>query len=217
MNRETTTAQVEATENTARRGRGRPRGSNVDGVILKGAATAFATHGYDACRVEDILRACGVSRTHFYRHFSNKEHVYSQLVIRQLDYAERKLGEVHAEFTPDEPLDSRLRKLIRRKVEIALESGPFLAVMIRDLSRNDKHQDLWEAKHRFFCDLLSGLLIEAGCVRPDPLLVAGVICGAEHILVGLSQCGEGQEAIIDRGIALIAPLVSATVVMPAAG
>lgn len=201
---------------TQPRKRGRPPGSNATGTILKGAAVAFATHGYSACRIEDILQSAGVSRTHFYRYFSNKDEVYRKLVERQLDYAQRRLRGVSKDFSPEMPPVERMRRIVEMDVEIALESGPFLTVMMRDMAQNEKHRDLWQAKGSFFCDLLAELIVGAGYSRPDPLLLGGIVSAIEHILVGLSEEDLDPAAKRQRGVALIAQLLSSLMVMDAA-
>lgn len=198
---------------TTPRKRGRPPGSNATGTILKGAAAAFATHGYSACRIEDILQSAGISRTHFYRYFSNKDEVYRKLVERQLDYAQRRLRGVSKDFSPDMPPGERMNRIIEMDVEIALESGPFLTVMMRDMAQNEKHRDLWREKSRFFCALLSDLIVESGYSRPDPLLLGGIVSAIEHILVGLSEEDLELDAKRQRGVALIAQLLSSLMVM----
>jgi AcrR family transcriptional regulator len=52
--------------------------------ILDGAISSFADLG-ESTTIEQILRATGVGRTTFYRHFSNLEDVLSQAVVRDLD------------------------------------------------------------------------------------------------------------------------------------
>lgn len=48
--------------------------------IIKAGGSVFAQKGYHAVKVEDILRAAGVSRATFYAHFANKEDLFSIIV-----------------------------------------------------------------------------------------------------------------------------------------
>ncbi|MGE4326408.1 MAG: TetR/AcrR family transcriptional regulator [Pseudodonghicola sp.] len=191
------------------RKRGRPRGSSIDRAILKGAARAFAAHGYAACRIEDILQAAGVSRTHFYRRFSNKDQLYRRLVARHLDYAQRRLRAVPQGFEADLPPQERLRRIIETDVEVAFEAGPFLTVLLRDLGRSEAHADLWREKDAFFLDLLTDMIDAAGYPRPEPLLLAAIISGIEHILVGLTETEIDPEIRRQSAVALIGQLLSA--------
>ena len=172
-------------------------------VILKGAAIAFSRLGYSRCRIEDILQDAGASRTNFYRHFSSKDDVYRQLVTRELRYARESLQETIAGFAPDLGMEERIRRLIRRDVEVALEAGPFMRVMFSETGTIEGYEELWAEKNEFFNGLISDLFADAGLPRPDPLLVAAVLTGIEHILVALHDlpCDEAEKT--SRGERLI--------------
>jgi AcrR family transcriptional regulator len=51
-------------------------------AIVRAARLQFARRGYHDTRVDDIVAAAGVSRSAFYRHFDNKEHVARILTAR---------------------------------------------------------------------------------------------------------------------------------------
>ena len=129
--------------------RGRPKGSDADVVILKGAATAFARLGYARCRIEDILLDAKASRTNFYRHFANKDDVYRQLVMRELRYAQQSLEEEIAGFPKKLSVEERVRRVIARDVEVALEAGPFLRTMFSETGNLDGYEELWKEKNSY--------------------------------------------------------------------
>ena len=56
--------------------------SSATEPILQAAREVFASLGYHATRVEDIVQAASVSRSAFYRRFDNKEHVARILTAR---------------------------------------------------------------------------------------------------------------------------------------
>jgi len=150
-----------------------------------------------------------VSRTHFYRRFSNKDQLYRRLVARHLDYAQRRLRAVPQGFETDLSPQERLRRIIETDVEIAFEAGPFLTVLLRDLGRSEAHADLWQEKDAFFLALLSDMIDAAGYPQPEPLLLAAIISGIEHILVGLTETEPDPEIRRQRAVALIGQLLSA--------
>lgn len=193
--------------------RGRPKGSKADVVILKGAATAFAELGYANCRIEDILLHAKASRTNFYRHFSSKDDVYRQLVVRELRFAEKKLTKVIAGFLPSETLEDRIQKLIEADVDVALAAGPFLRVMFRETGNIDGYQALWGEKTAFFKQMIAGIFTDAGLSRPDELLVEAVLTAIEHVLVSLHDLPITPDKKAERGVDLIArlfqPLIAA--------
>lgn len=174
-----------ATSNTKAQKRGRPKGSDADVVILKGAATAFARLGYARCRIEDILLDAKASRTNFYRHFANKDDVYRQLVMRELRYAQQSLEEEIAGFPKKLSVEERVRRVIARDVEVALEAGPFLRTMFSETGNLDGYEELWKEKNQAFSALVSDLLAGTGLSRPDPLLLGAVLAGIEHVLISL--------------------------------
>lgn len=48
--------------------------------LVDAARAAFAEHGVDAARVEDVARAAGLSKGAFYLHFESKEALFEELV-----------------------------------------------------------------------------------------------------------------------------------------
>jgi len=57
--------------------------------ILRGAAEAFAGHGFAHTSMDDVAAACGVSKLILYRHFETKEDLYRSVLQRVFD----RLGE----------------------------------------------------------------------------------------------------------------------------
>lgn len=185
---------------------GRPKGSNADTVILKGAAIAFSRLGYARCRIEDILQVAEASRTNFYRHFANKDDVYRQLVTRELRYARTSLEHVIATLPEGLDVEEKLRRVIARDVEIALEAGPFLRTMYAETGTLEGYEELWAEKNRYFRALISDLLEGTGLPRPDPLLLEAVLTGIEHVLVALNELPGAEPVRQARGEMLIRQL-----------
>src|SRR5262245_63348231 len=73
-------------------------------VILHAAIEVFSRQGFAATSVEDILKAAGVARRTFYKHFGNKEEVLA--AIYELATAEL-LGAIRGDgATGRDPLDA---------------------------------------------------------------------------------------------------------------
>lgn len=60
--------------------------------ILRSAATLFATRGFEATTIDDVMRACGLTRGAFYAHFRSKAQLHQE--------AMRAAGEAQAPRDP---------------------------------------------------------------------------------------------------------------------
>jgi len=191
----------------AKRPRGRPPGSRADTIILKGAARAFAEHGYHLCRVEHILASAGVSRTHFYRFFKNKEQVFERLVERELSYVQRAIDQVVEQF-PELSPQERLRLLVEKDVEVAMEAGPFLQVLLVEALHLNEHRSRLEESDEYFCRLIADAVVSMGCPEPDALLVKSLLAASRTILVDVSGSELKAEDKQRRAAELIMRLMS---------
>ncbi len=195
----------------SKRSLGRPKGSRADVAILKGAANAFAEKGFHLCRVEDILESAQVSRTNFYRFFKSKEHVFEQLVTRELDYLKRAISQLEQQFTDADPPEERLRRIVEKDVEAAMEAGPFLKVLLVDTPNLNDYRPRLEETDNYFCGLISDTIESMGQPRPEPLLVKSVFAAARTILVELSTSNQSIEQKQQQATQLIMRLMSALV------
>jgi AcrR family transcriptional regulator len=55
-------------------------------AILQGAAKAFVKKGYDACSLDDVADAAGISRALLYRHFDSKRSIYEAILTNTLSH-----------------------------------------------------------------------------------------------------------------------------------
>ncbi len=69
-------------------------------LILKGAMQEFLEHGYAGARIDRIVEAAGVSKATVYRHFPDKESLFTAL-IQQLS-CRKNLFEMHIQQTFEE-------------------------------------------------------------------------------------------------------------------
>ncbi len=177
--------------NTARRGR--PKGSQADAAIIKSAANTFARLGYHQCRVEDILNDSQVSRTNFYRFFKNKEDVFRQIAIREFDYFQRAMAGFAQRLEEEETAD-HLERLIDKNVELALESGPILGLLMSEASIPPEYHKLIKDQNDFICSLLSNTLQRTGYKKPDPLLINSILKAGNYIFAELAKRDNNRSA-----------------------
>ncbi len=196
---------------TPKRNPGRPRGSRADVAILKGAANAFAEKGFHRCRVEDILESAQVSRTNFYRFFKSKEQVFEQLIRRELNYFKRAISQLEQQFSEADRPEERLRQIVEKDVEVALEAGPFLKVLLVDTPHLSDYRPLLEESDSYFSELISDTLESMGQPRPEPLLMKSILIAGRTILVELSASNQTTEQKQQQAIRLIMQLLSALI------
>lgn len=89
------------------------RRSRTRDLVLDTALRLFNEHGYLGVRVEDIAKQAGVSRATFYKHFSEREQILSDLF-------ERLLG-AGAEMAPSEDVLSA--GSVQQQVTIVVEDA----------------------------------------------------------------------------------------------
>jgi AcrR family transcriptional regulator len=105
------------------------RGRDTREALQQAALDIFYRDGYINARVADIATQAGVSTGAFYRYFVDKRHVMLSIVE---EFFETARGEVHATFSPADPLASvttstelffRFYRDNRRLFRMAIEVG----------------------------------------------------------------------------------------------
>lgn len=148
--------------------------------VLDAAQRLFATLGYEATSVNQIIAEVGVSKGAFYHHFSSKEDLIEALALR---YARRRAAQV-AEVLDDASLDSFARlstvlvRMRRHKLQTAGEMRATIAPLLKP-----ENLLLFERTHRSVTEvmrpLLTRLIAEGVAERtfdtPDPELAAETI------------------------------------------
>jgi AcrR family transcriptional regulator len=179
-------------DTTASRGRGRPKGSNADTDILRGAARAFAKFGYHSCRIEDILEESKVSRTHFYRFFKSKEAVFSELVDREFSYVRKALKRLTNQFTDMDTPEERLVQVIEKNVELAMEGGPFIKILLQDLPQFEGYSNRMEDHDNQVICMVSKIIVSMGHPNPDDLFIKSIVYAVNKIMVGMVDSQESH-------------------------
>jgi AcrR family transcriptional regulator len=79
-------------------------------LIEEAAARLFATQGFDATTVEEIVTAAGVSKPMLYRHFESKRELHMRLMERRRDeLAAEPLGKF---LEAEGPFEQRLAEMV---------------------------------------------------------------------------------------------------------
>lgn len=68
--------------------------------MLEVAGKLFGQQGYDATSMDDIARACGVTKPMLYAYYGSKEGLYNALIARAGTYVVRAIGDLTAEKDP---------------------------------------------------------------------------------------------------------------------
>lgn len=169
---------------SARRGRGRPPRSPAETEVVRAqirraAARVMAEHGYHGVSVELILRAAGLSRATFYRHFANTDEVID-LILRDANdrLVQQVVGAVHAAEGPQQKVEAGLLAW-RRWCE---DAGPLLRAMYAEM------HDTQSLAHAHRLRAISAMKTEFNTAitslgRPalDPLQVETFIVGVEYL------------------------------------
>ena len=118
--------------------------------ILAAAVDLFATQGYDATSVTQVIDRAGLTKGGFYHHFASKDtllyEVYGDLITRQL---ERMDAIVARRLPPAETL----RTLIVDLVESTASSAQQAMVFWRELHRlGDEHTAAYRSARRRYHD-----------------------------------------------------------------
>jgi AcrR family transcriptional regulator len=70
------------------------RRARTRSALLRAAASAFATRGYDGASIDAIAASVGLSKGAVYAHFPSKLELYLEVVSMLLEQAERRLERV---------------------------------------------------------------------------------------------------------------------------
>ncbi|MEM6318929.1 MAG: TetR/AcrR family transcriptional regulator [Bacteroidota bacterium] len=86
--------------------------------ILKKAAVVFRQKGYFHTSIDDLAKACGLKKPHFYYYFKNKK----ELMEEVLRYVDRLMDKYICELAYDEKYSAaeRLQKMLERMMKYYL-------------------------------------------------------------------------------------------------
>lgn len=170
------------TDESVRRGRGRPRDPRVEGAILDAAMELFLERGAETASIEQIAKRAGVAKLTLYRRWSSKEELLAQAI------EEMRLG------LPDQSLwtdaDMPLPELLKRVLDAAAEFLTYPGVrtlLSRLIGTRTDHPSLMEVYWKHYVlprrEIVRAVLdraAEEGLLRPgtDPDVLMDTVVGA---------------------------------------
>ena len=175
---------TDSTAESAPARRGRP-GHDQESVLRR-AIDLFNEQGYDATSMGDLARDLGLTKSAIYHHVPSKSHLLAEALDEALDELSAVVEDGMA-ATDGESAVVRLRRTVRRSVEVLVAHQPAVTLLLR--VRGNSDVELAAQRRRRALDTrLAGLVREAmaeGSLRDDvdPELVSRLLFGMVNSLV----------------------------------
>jgi AcrR family transcriptional regulator len=97
------------------------RSSRKRRTILEAATTAFLRNGYLGTSMDEIAAAAGVSKQTVYKHFTDKERLFSEMVAITVDEVGDPVYEEVLALDDSGDVESDLRNLARRQLALVMQ------------------------------------------------------------------------------------------------
>lgn len=164
--------------------------------ILEGAMQAFGERGYTETRVEDIIRAAGISRPTFYKFFANRDEVFDAIAESQaFTVIQAMKGAIAIAGDPLEKLDRSLDAYLRWRATIGPVGNVLVAEAMRPgSSAGQQRQAIVDAVTTWFAEEAREVLGEDA----DPLVYTGVVAALERVSAHLDRSTRVSEREILR-------------------
>lgn len=136
------------------------RGEVKRAAILETAATLFLAHGYDGVSVDEIVKACGGSKTNVYSYFGGKDGLFMAVVEALCDRFLRKVEELEPSRTN---AVQGLRTLAHSFLASLLEDShlAFLRLIIAEARRFPEIGQVWYRRGPLAtCEYVAGYLAQ---------------------------------------------------------
>lgn len=95
--------------------------------ILDSALRLFATRGYDATGVQEIVKRAGLSKPTLYHYFGSKQGLLEELVARQFANLTQA---INSRFKPEDDLEKSLTQLAWLHFEYARDNEEFYKMLL---------------------------------------------------------------------------------------
>jgi AcrR family transcriptional regulator len=136
------------------------------------ALAVFAERGFDGASMDDVARAAGITKAAIYHHVTGKEELLDRGLRRALEALYAVLDEPSA--AKGRPVE-RLRYIVRRVAELAIEVLPELTVLVRVRGNSETERHAIE-RRRGFDAAVTALVREAQAAGEfDATLEASVV------------------------------------------
>lgn len=98
-----------------------PRSSRKRRAILEAATTAFLRNGYLGTSMDEIAALAAVSKQTVYKHFADKERLFSEIVISTVDEASDPVHDEVLKLSDSGDVEADLRDLARRQLAMVMQ------------------------------------------------------------------------------------------------
>ena len=98
--------------------------------ILEEATHLFAAKGFEGASMRTIGKACGITEAAIYRHFTNKNDLYEQVIIAKA-VQHNIPGQLEA-FSPDWSIEQVLRSIAEHILEMARLDPELMRLMVNN-------------------------------------------------------------------------------------
>jgi TetR/AcrR family transcriptional repressor of mexJK operon len=93
------------------------------GVIMEAATTLFLSKGYSGTSMDEIAALAGVSKQTVYTHFTDKERLFSDLILGNTERVEEFVDDLTATLQDTAELEKDLAALARRYLRSVIQPG----------------------------------------------------------------------------------------------
>jgi AcrR family transcriptional regulator len=90
-------------------------------AIVEAATTAFLRRGYRGTSMDEIATLAQVSKQTVYKHFADKERLFTEVVVATVDAASDPVFAAVSELQDSGDLDADLRDLARRELTLVMQ------------------------------------------------------------------------------------------------
>jgi AcrR family transcriptional regulator len=146
---------------------------------MESAAEVFLRKGYLGTSVDEIAAQAGVSKQTVYKHFTDKERLFTDVVLGTIDQMQERFGALTIGLEHTEDVERDLRNLARRLVTLVIrpELAQLRRIVIGEFERFPEVARTWyeQGPQRVVTTLAPRLeqLSQRGLLRiDDPLLAA---------------------------------------------
>lgn len=98
-----------------------PRSARKRRAILQAATTVFLRKGYLGTSMDEIAALAGVSKQTVYKHFADKERLFSEIVLGTVTEASDPVHDEVLKLTDSGDVEADLRDLARRQVTTVMQ------------------------------------------------------------------------------------------------